>query len=323
MKAGVIGTNWGRVHVHGLRKAGCEVTAIVSHDASIAQKIADDENIPYSGDSIQLLDDCDIVAIATPTHTHLNYLSAFHDKIILCEKPLGITPENIHQFQALKNEHIYISYPYPFVNTAKQIQQFIEAGSLGELVRITAIAGVNLPYPKSPREWFIEDMIHPYSLLTHLFGEMSFIQAYQGSGCNISAQMQCHNALVDLLLCPWPTQGIHFDITLIGSLNTIQLRGGFRPDRHWWMEPLMIDDVSTGVGDLASDNIWINACHTVAQTVVDVESGKQSRQSAEKIGLFPLKRALKMEETLMPLWKSLASYPQTPTLAGDIHWQLK
>ena len=323
MKAGVIGTNWGRVHIHGLRKAGCDVIALMAHETSIAEQIASEENIPRAGSTLDVLADCDIVAIATPTHTHLNYLSALQNKIILCEKPLGITPENIHQFQALKSDHIYISYPYPFLQTAKQIQQLIQKKELGELLRITAIAGVNLPYPKSPREWFIEDMIHPYSLLTHLFGPMEFIQAYQASGCNISTQMKCQHALVDLLLCPWPTQGLHFDITIIGSLNSIQLRGGFRPDRQWWMEPLMIDDIPQGNGAPSTTPIWINACHDVAKMVIDVESGVISKKEAEKSGLFPLSRALAMEETLMPLWKSLSHYEQTPTLAGAMNWQIK
>ena len=49
----------------------------------------------------------------------------------------------------------------------------------GELLRITVVAGVNLPYPKTPVEWFMEDMIPPISLLTHLFGDMRFLDARQ------------------------------------------------------------------------------------------------------------------------------------------------
>ena len=71
-------------------------------------------------------------------------------------------------------------------------------------LKIGDLVEVKFGCENTDKEWFMEDMIHPFSLLTHLFGEMQFLDARQGSGCNISAQMQCRHALVDLLLCPWP-----------------------------------------------------------------------------------------------------------------------
>jgi predicted dehydrogenase len=321
MKAGVIGTNWGRVHVQGLRKAGCDVIAMMAHDADLVAKIAMEEGIPTHGTDLSVFQDCDVVAIATPTASHLNYLEALQDKIILCEKPLGLTPDNQARFLALNAKRSYVSFPFPFLDSAKQLQQLINSGDFGELLRITVVAGVNLPYPKTPVEWFMEDMIHPISLLTHLFGDMQFLDARQGSGCNISAQMQCQHALVDLLLCPWPKPGLHFDITLIGSKNAYQLRGGFRPDRQWWMEPLMIDDVAQGNDQAAEDAIWIRANHRVANALIAHQKGEINDQQAMELGLFPLQRALAMEQSLLPLWQALAQYDQSPTLAGNMVWQ--
>jgi len=321
MKAGVIGTNWGRVHVQGLRKAGCDVIAMMAHDADLVAKIAMEEAIPTHGTDLSVFQDCDVVAIATPTASHLNYLETLQDKIILCEKPLGLTPDNQARFLALNAKRSYVSFPFPFLDSAKQLQQLINSGDFGELLRITVVAGVNLPYPKTPVEWFMEDMIHPISLLTHLFGDMQFLDARQGSGCNISAQMQCQHALVDLLLCPWPKPGLHFDITLIGSKNAYQLRGGFRPDRQWWMEPLMVDDVAQSNGEAAEDAIWIRANHRVANALIAHQKGEINDQQAMELGLFPLQRALAMEQSLLPLWQALAQYDQSPTLAGNMVWQ--
>lgn len=323
MKAGVIGTNWGRVHVQGLRKAGCDVIAMMAHDAELVARIAAEENIPHHGTELSILHDCDIVAIATPTATHLSYLQALQNKIVLCEKPLGLTPENKSQFLALNAPHSYISFPFPFLDSAKQLQHLIQSGDFGELMRITVVAGVNLPYPKTPVEWFMEDMIHPFSLLNHLFGEMTFLGARQGTGCNISAQLQCQHALVDLLLCPWPHPGLHFDITLIGTKNAYQLRGGFRPDRQWWMEPLMIDDIAHGQGEESKDAIWIRANHRVVNTLIQYEKKEINEAESIALGLFPLQRALAMEQSLLPLWHALAQYDQSPTLAGNMIWQTK
>ena len=54
MKAGVIGTNWGRVHVQGLRKAGCDVIAMMAHDADLVAKIAMEEGIPTHGTDLSV-----------------------------------------------------------------------------------------------------------------------------------------------------------------------------------------------------------------------------------------------------------------------------
>ena len=57
-----------------------------------------EEGIPTHGTDLSVFQDCDVVAIATPTASHLNYLEALQDKIILCEKPLGLTPDNQARF---------------------------------------------------------------------------------------------------------------------------------------------------------------------------------------------------------------------------------
>ena len=77
LQAGVIGGNWGRVHVAGLRRAGCHVTALVAHDTTIASTIAAEEQIPDHGSDIAILRSCDLVTIATPTATHLDFLQRF------------------------------------------------------------------------------------------------------------------------------------------------------------------------------------------------------------------------------------------------------
>lgn len=65
MQAGVIGSNWGRVHVAGLRQAGCQVQALMAHDAELVARIAAEEQIPHAGTELTILDGCELVAIAT------------------------------------------------------------------------------------------------------------------------------------------------------------------------------------------------------------------------------------------------------------------
>lgn len=322
--AGVIGSNWGRVHVAGLRQAGCPVQALMAHDAALVSRIAAEEQIPNSGTELSVLDACELIAIATPTATHLGYLQALQHKAVLCEKPLGMTPDNQAAFAELPSERLYVSYPFAFLQTAQELTARIRRGSLGTLQRISLVVGVNLPYPKSPVEWFVEDVVHPFSLLYTLFDEFEFQGVRAGAGNNMTVQFSCQGALFDVLLCDWPTPGLHFDLTLVGSQNAYQLSGGFRPERGWWFNPLLEDDLPVTEGEPAAENPWIRANHEVARHLVAHLNGTLSAEEAASRGLFNLERARAMEALFLPLWQWAGQRTATseqPSVAFD--WKLQ
>lgn len=101
LQAGVIGGNWGRVHVAGLRQAGCQVQALMARRCRAGGPHRRQEQIPHAGTELTILDGCELVAIATPTASHLGYLQALQDRAVLCEKPLGMTPDNEAAFAKL------------------------------------------------------------------------------------------------------------------------------------------------------------------------------------------------------------------------------
>lgn len=324
LNAGVIGSNWGRVHVAGLRQAGCHVNALMAHDADLGARIAQQEQIPHFGTGLETLDGCDVIAIATPTTSHLGYLQALQERAILCEKPLGITPDNQEAFSALASSQIYVSYPFPLLDTAQALATKIRAGELGELRRICLVVGVNLPYPKSPVEWFVEDVVHPFSLLYTLFDDFQYQGIVAGQGNNMTVQFTCQGALLDILLCDWPMPGLHFDLTIIGNQNAYQLRGGFRPERGWWFEPLLSDGVAITEGEPAELNPWIRANHRVAHHFVSYLQGNVSAETGRALGLFDLERARQMELLFLPLWLAHKPRPNQnkPTTTAAFDWKL-
>ena len=325
LQAGVIGGNWGRVHVAGLRRAGCHVTALVAHDTTIASTIAAEEQIPDHGSDIAILRSCDLVTIATPTATHLDFLQRLQNKTILCEKPLGLTPENRFAFTELMQKNIFISYPFLHLECSKALTNAINNGELGELRRITLVVGVNLPYPKTPVEWFVEDVVHPFSLLFSLFDEFSFQGVQFGEGNNLSVQFLCQGALFDILLCDWPTPGLHFDLTLVGSKNAYQLGGGFRPERGWWFNPLLADDLPITQGEPTAKNPWIEANYQVIAKIVARAQNSAKGESIKECGLFDLQRACQMEQLFLPLWEASAHKEQnrTPDKTASFRWSVR
>ncbi len=83
----------------------------------------------------------------------------------------------------------------------------------------------------------------------------------------------------------------------------------------------MIDDIVQGSGEEAKDAIWIRANHRVANALIKLKKDEIGPQQAQDLGLFPLQRALAMEQSLLPLWQALSKYDQSPTLAGNMVWQ--
>lgn len=322
-QAGVIGSNWGRVHIAGLRKAGCQVTHLMAHDAALVERIAKEEQIPHWHTELADMADCDLVTIATPTASHLGYLQALQHKAVLCEKPLGMTPENQEAFSALPSEQLFISYPFAFLDTAKQLSQRLRSGALGRLQRISLVVGVNLPYPKSRAEWFSEDVIHPFSFIFSHFKHIEYVGVRLGEGNNMSVQFHCDGALMDVLLCDWPTQGLHFDLTLVGSQTAWQMQVLFQPELGWWVNPLWENDVAITTGEPASTSPWIQANHRVAAHFVQYLQGEISREQAWQEGAFPLERAIAMETLLMPLFRDCGQHKATDSapVSDGLKWK--
>src|SRR5262245_38143661 len=48
MRIGIIGTNWGRMHIGAFRAAGAEVVALCGLDAGRARSVATEERIPLA-----------------------------------------------------------------------------------------------------------------------------------------------------------------------------------------------------------------------------------------------------------------------------------
>ncbi len=88
MKAGVVGINWGRVHIHGLRLAGVTVEAVCARDPVALRQVAEKEKIPRATTTPADLTDLDLVVVATPADTHAHLLTLFPDQPVICEKPL-------------------------------------------------------------------------------------------------------------------------------------------------------------------------------------------------------------------------------------------
>jgi myo-inositol 2-dehydrogenase/D-chiro-inositol 1-dehydrogenase len=126
MRVGVIGTNWGRMHIGAFRRAGAEVVALCGRDAAKTAQIAAEEGIVLATtDVAQLCAASQVVVVASPDNEHpahvLAALKAGCD--VLCEKPLARTADQATQLAleaaARPSQVCAVGFPYrqlpPFV----------------------------------------------------------------------------------------------------------------------------------------------------------------------------------------------------------------
>ena len=303
LKAGIIGTVWGRIHCGTFRQAGCEIAVLVGQDAAKAAAVAEAEGVPVGTNDLAALDDCDVIVIASPTATHVEYLDRFKHKLVFCEKPLiGRVPDPAW-LARLSASQIYVNYTFSFLDSARVLAQRIRAGHLGKVHRILLQVGVNLPADKAPDEWFMEVAVHPLSFLLNVFGPFRTETFAVGNGrANVGVLLSNAEQMLDVSLYDHPLEGILIDMTVIGESATARLSGGFRVGQDWWFDPLLINGMPFTDGEYHySEDVWYRAIRRAVRTFCEVARGERTREEAEAIGLFGLARAAQMETMLAPL----------------------
>ncbi|MDP2653014.1 MAG: Gfo/Idh/MocA family oxidoreductase [Candidatus Omnitrophota bacterium] len=140
---GVIGAgHWGPNHIRIFNQtANSRVAACADLDAGRLKSIkALYPQIAATPDYREILTNPDIqaVCVATPTNTHFKITKEAleHDKHVLCEKPLALTPEECRELKAVaerRNRWLMVGHIFLFNPGIKWLKEYIQSGELGEI----------------------------------------------------------------------------------------------------------------------------------------------------------------------------------------------
>ena len=80
VRIGVIGTNWGLMHVGAFRAVGAEVVALCGANEAKTRALAHREGIPLATSDVQrLVDSCDAVIVSGPDRLHREHVELARD----------------------------------------------------------------------------------------------------------------------------------------------------------------------------------------------------------------------------------------------------
>ena len=224
LRVGLLGAGgFGYLHLSGYKKnEKCELVAVATRTEQHAKQTAEKFNVPkyYFGDDwIKMLQEVrlDVVSICSPNYLHapMTIEAIKNDVNVLCEKPICISQNELHEIETLLNtkDLIYFSsFQKRYIELFKHIKYIVDNEVLGNLNLVRYFFSHRGPYtswkPLSEQKWFFDtekagggvllDLgVHCIDILRYLIGEFRAVEGYShNTSCkNIKDEDNC-NVLV-------------------------------------------------------------------------------------------------------------------------------
>ena len=294
MRAGIIGSNWGLVHLAPLRGAGVEVVALCGQDAANTARVAAREGIARWHTNAAELQDLDLIVIATPAASHPQLLALFPHQFVICEKPLLGIAHPLSRAASLPRQRVWVNYAFAFLDCARAAAAAL--AQIGPLQRVRVESTVNIPLTFSWPQWFMEVASHPLSWVLHQLGpawprairplpQGHLVEAWWPSGTT-----------GEFVVGHQPQAGIHHRLQLVGEGGTLELEGLLNWGEQWRYGPLRINGKPLELAESGTGDPWIRANHDAVTALVAVARGHTGHSQALANGLFDLDKALWVEQ---------------------------
>ncbi|AWB65818.1 hypothetical protein C2869_04900 [Saccharobesus litoralis] len=305
MKVGLIGSNWGRIHIGTFAKNDLDIAVLVGKNLQKCQKIAKLENIPLASTDLHALDDADLLIIASPADTHLDIIQHFPQKAIWCEKPVSLSSVDSDAIDFQSFARCYVNYAFPHLRSVQQCTDIIRSGQLGRVKSIIMKSSFDLPGEKAFKDWFTDIVVHPFAYISHLFGAFDLKMAYQMPDHNhITAVFTTERVQLDISFYRSHEPSMLYDITFVGEKGDLQLKGGYRPYSNWFFDPVKLNGIPQNSGEFSTEeDIWLQANTEAVRLYLATIRGQITTKEAKAAGLFNLERAVAMEKALIDFAK--------------------
>ncbi|ULL18274.1 gfo/Idh/MocA family oxidoreductase [Paenibacillus sp. H1-7] len=168
-----------------------EIVAIADNDKSRVQSLLDSYGVAYYEDHQELLQLKEIVAVVICSenvhHARLALDAARAGKHVICEKPLGVTVQEMQEMIRVCKENgvqLMTAFPCRYLPAVVSAKEAVERGDIGEII---AIKGTNRG--SMPGSWFVNPALSGGgAVLDHTVHVMDLMRWITGSE---PAQVYC------------------------------------------------------------------------------------------------------------------------------------
>ena len=170
------------VHARGIKGAGATLAGFYDLRSEAAEAVAGRHGGKVYADVEEALSDpsVDVVAIATPTDTHADYLvkAVAAGKQVFCEKPIALSlARALECMEQIGDaaDRVQIGFNRRFDRTFSRLRQRISDGAIGKIENLTIISRDPAPAPISylgSSGGILKDMsIHDFDMARFILGE--------------------------------------------------------------------------------------------------------------------------------------------------------
>jgi len=293
-KVGIIGTNWGRVHIGAFKNAKCTIDALIGKDLEKTQFVAFQESVPVAATELETLNALDVSVIATPIETHQSLLPRVSTPAIYCEKPLGISKDFYSDFST--EQLIGVNYAFGYLKTAQCAKAAIESLSLGQVNEISIEQSAHSDKDISIQQLFKEVCVHPLSWIFQVFGPINYL-SHALNDNTMSVDLALADSDLKVHFKRQKKAGIKLSVKIKGDKNTMVFKGGYSPAKQWFFDPILIGRDPINKGEYSRENdIWYQANCIAVKTFVDLYNDRIDLETAKSLGYFSLDDAFKFEK---------------------------
>ncbi|MFB9329134.1 Gfo/Idh/MocA family protein [Paenibacillus aurantiacus] len=210
-------------YFHALRRIpGIEISGIADPEFARVQALADDYGIPYYADYASLLAlglDAVVICSENALHAEHTMAAARSGAHVLCEKPLGITPEQMEAMILVCREQgvqLMTAFPCRYLPAVREAKRMIEHGEIGEIV---AIKGTNRG--TCPGGWFVRpELSGGGALLDHTVHVMDLMHWMTGAQVERVYAYAANLFQPGLQVDDAGMLHVHFDSGVVGVIDT-------------------------------------------------------------------------------------------------------
>lgn len=301
MRAAVIGTGWGQVHISALQELGVEVVAVCGIDHHRTVNVAERFGVytALTGSAgVRALPDMnlDLITIAAPTASHASLVATLGPTPLLCEKP-AVGVDSPVSGVSQPSGPVWVNYAFAYLDTVAHAETLLTTKNNSQSENFSQDIEVHIESlydldptgsdARNPWQWFTDVASHPWSWAVGTFGQPhgDLLGGASSPPSDPHAWLSYTSSMgalvrVDARRAPG-FNGLRHMVTVLCGSDEVSFDGEFRIGGAWRFGPVLhngqpVSDHGTHPAESGADPWYVANRRAIAAVVARVNEINRS-----------------------------------------------